>query len=150
MWAAANHGWTMYPGLLHGAYDCLRHHADPALQATVSQQLARLREDSANLGLLVGECGQPLEQALGPAGTPGELVYEDGTRIALRLDAEGRLPAQARSGYAQLSLEQREWAVAMAPPLITTEGRTPNSWGSHRARSASLPGTSPSKRSTSS
>ncbi|MGV8346542.1 hypothetical protein ACV330_30255, partial [Pseudomonas aeruginosa] len=40
--------------------------------------LARLREDSANLGLLVGECGQPLEQALGPAGTPGELVYEDG------------------------------------------------------------------------
>ncbi|MGV8584387.1 4-alpha-glucanotransferase, partial [Pseudomonas aeruginosa] len=42
--------------------------------------LARLREDSANLGLLVGECGQPLEQALGPAGTPGELVYEDGTR----------------------------------------------------------------------
>ena len=24
MIAAANHGWTMYPGLLHGAYECLR------------------------------------------------------------------------------------------------------------------------------
>ncbi|MGC3506814.1 4-alpha-glucanotransferase, partial [Pseudomonas aeruginosa] len=33
-----------------------------------------------------------------------------------RLEAEGRLPAQGRSGYAQLSLEQRVWAVAMAPP----------------------------------
>ena len=26
MIAAANHGWTMYPGLLHGAVDCLRAH----------------------------------------------------------------------------------------------------------------------------
>ena len=30
---AANHGWTMAPGLLHGAYECLRHHASDELKA---------------------------------------------------------------------------------------------------------------------
>ncbi|HCI1865655.1 TPA: 4-alpha-glucanotransferase, partial [Pseudomonas aeruginosa] len=105
------------PEVQRGLLEALGYPAQSPQQIEQSlAALARLREDSANLGLLVGECGQPLEQALGPAGTPGELVYEDGTRIALRLDTEGRLPAQARSGYAQLSLEQREWAVAMAPP----------------------------------
>ncbi|WP_341891330.1 acyl-CoA dehydrogenase family protein, partial [Variovorax sp. YR752] len=33
MLAAANHAWTMYPGLLHGAYECLHLHATPELQA---------------------------------------------------------------------------------------------------------------------
>jgi alkylation response protein AidB-like acyl-CoA dehydrogenase len=32
MLSAANHGWTMAPGLLHGAYDCLRHHASAELR----------------------------------------------------------------------------------------------------------------------
>ncbi|MDB5818496.1 MAG: Acyl-CoA dehydrogenase domain-like [Rhizobacter sp.] len=32
MLAAANHGWTMYPGLLHGAYECLHRHASPELK----------------------------------------------------------------------------------------------------------------------
>ncbi|MFN4103192.1 MAG: acyl-CoA dehydrogenase family protein, partial [Tepidimonas sp.] len=31
--SAANHAWTMAPGLLHGAVECLRHHASPELQA---------------------------------------------------------------------------------------------------------------------
>jgi alkylation response protein AidB-like acyl-CoA dehydrogenase len=26
MLSGANHGWTMAPGLLHGAYECLKHH----------------------------------------------------------------------------------------------------------------------------
>ena len=33
MLVAANHAWTMYPGLLHGAYETLRAHASPALKA---------------------------------------------------------------------------------------------------------------------
>jgi alkylation response protein AidB-like acyl-CoA dehydrogenase len=33
MLSAANHGWTMYPGLLHGAYACLRAHASEELKA---------------------------------------------------------------------------------------------------------------------
>ncbi|PXW97653.1 alkylation response protein AidB-like acyl-CoA dehydrogenase [Sphaerotilus hippei] len=32
MLVSANHAWTMYAGLLHGAYEVLRHHASPALQ----------------------------------------------------------------------------------------------------------------------
>ncbi|OYU99385.1 MAG: acyl-CoA dehydrogenase, partial [Burkholderiales bacterium PBB5] len=32
MLAGANHGWTMYPGLLHGAYEVVLHHGVPALR----------------------------------------------------------------------------------------------------------------------
>ncbi|MGI9150897.1 MAG: acyl-CoA dehydrogenase family protein, partial [Limnohabitans sp.] len=31
--SAANHGWTMAPGLLHGAYECIKHHASDELKA---------------------------------------------------------------------------------------------------------------------
>jgi len=40
MTAAANHGWTMYPGLLHGAYDCLRTHGSAELQARYLDKIA--------------------------------------------------------------------------------------------------------------
>ena len=30
--SGANHGWTMAPGLLHGAYECIRHHASEDLK----------------------------------------------------------------------------------------------------------------------
>jgi alkylation response protein AidB-like acyl-CoA dehydrogenase len=33
MIAAANHGWTMYPGLLHGAYECIAAHGSEALKS---------------------------------------------------------------------------------------------------------------------
>jgi alkylation response protein AidB-like acyl-CoA dehydrogenase len=33
MLAGANHAWTMYPGLLHGACECLHAHASPELKA---------------------------------------------------------------------------------------------------------------------
>ena len=32
MLAASNHAWTMYPGLLHGAYECIKAHASDALK----------------------------------------------------------------------------------------------------------------------
>ncbi len=37
---AANHGWTMAPGLLHGAYECIRHHGSDALKARYLEKLA--------------------------------------------------------------------------------------------------------------
>ena len=40
MIAAANHGWTMYPGLLHGAYECLRAHGSEALKSRYLPKLA--------------------------------------------------------------------------------------------------------------
>jgi len=38
--SAANHGWTMAPGLLHGAYECLKHHGSDALKASYLAKIA--------------------------------------------------------------------------------------------------------------
>lgn len=38
--SAANHGWTMAPGLLHGAYECIRHYANPELKARYAAKVA--------------------------------------------------------------------------------------------------------------
>ena len=38
--AGANHGWTMAPGLLHGAYECIQHHASDALKAQYLEKIA--------------------------------------------------------------------------------------------------------------
>ena len=40
MLSAANHGWTMAPGLLHGAYECLKHHGSDALKAAYLEKVA--------------------------------------------------------------------------------------------------------------
>ncbi|QLP99054.1 MAG: acyl-CoA dehydrogenase family protein [Burkholderiaceae bacterium] len=40
MLSAANHGWTMAPGLLHGAYECLRHHGSESLKARYLGRIA--------------------------------------------------------------------------------------------------------------
>ncbi|MGB3068143.1 MAG: acyl-CoA dehydrogenase family protein [Ottowia sp.] len=38
--SAANHGWTMAPGLLHGAYECLKHHGSEALKTQYLSKIA--------------------------------------------------------------------------------------------------------------
>ncbi|MDD0838603.1 acyl-CoA dehydrogenase family protein [Curvibacter sp. HBC61] len=38
--SAANHGWTMAPGLLHGAYECLKHHGHADLKAAYLNRIA--------------------------------------------------------------------------------------------------------------
>ena len=40
MLCGANHGWTMAPGLLHGAYECIRHHGSEALKKTYLEKVA--------------------------------------------------------------------------------------------------------------
>ena len=40
MLSAANHGWTMAPGLLHGAYECLKHHGSEALRGRYLEKIA--------------------------------------------------------------------------------------------------------------
>ena len=40
MLSAANHGWTMAPGILHGAYECVKHHASDELKALYLNKLA--------------------------------------------------------------------------------------------------------------
>ena len=38
--AGANHGWTMAPGLLHGAYECIKHHASDELKTHYLEKVA--------------------------------------------------------------------------------------------------------------
>jgi alkylation response protein AidB-like acyl-CoA dehydrogenase len=40
MLSGANHGWTMAPGLLHGAYECIKHHGSEALKAQYLEKVA--------------------------------------------------------------------------------------------------------------
>jgi alkylation response protein AidB-like acyl-CoA dehydrogenase len=40
MLSAANHGWTMAPGLLHGAYECIKHHASDELKTKYLEKVA--------------------------------------------------------------------------------------------------------------
>lgn len=40
MLSAANHGWTMAPGLLHGAYECIKRHGSEALKAQYLEKVA--------------------------------------------------------------------------------------------------------------
>ncbi|MFM2050741.1 MAG: hypothetical protein RL682_1232 [Pseudomonadota bacterium] len=40
MLSGANHGWTMAPGLLHGAYECLKHHGSDELKSTYLEKIA--------------------------------------------------------------------------------------------------------------
>ena len=40
MLSASNHGWTMAPGLLHGAYECIKHHASDALKSQYLEKVA--------------------------------------------------------------------------------------------------------------
>jgi alkylation response protein AidB-like acyl-CoA dehydrogenase len=40
MLSAANHGWTMAPGLLHGAYECIKHHASAELKSQYLEKVA--------------------------------------------------------------------------------------------------------------
>jgi alkylation response protein AidB-like acyl-CoA dehydrogenase len=40
MLSAGNHGWTMAPGLLHGAYECLKHHGSQALKDRYLSKIA--------------------------------------------------------------------------------------------------------------
>ena len=40
MLSGANHGWTMAPGLLHGAYECIKHHASSELKAQYLEKVA--------------------------------------------------------------------------------------------------------------
>ena len=80
--AAANHGWTMAPGLLHGAYECLRHHGSDALKAAYLPQIAS-GEWLATMCLTEPQAGSDLglvrTQAVPVDGTPDYQV--SGTKI---------------------------------------------------------------------
>ena len=78
MLPAANHGWTMYAGLLHGAYEALRHTATPALRDRYLAEVVsgetlvtmNLTEPAAASDLALLRCkAEPVTQALWPMVT---------------------------------------------------------------------------------
>ncbi|RST51667.1 acyl-CoA dehydrogenase family protein [Variovorax sp. DXTD-1] len=59
--SAANHGFTMAPGLLHGAYACLKHHGSDELKARYLSKIAR-GEWLATMCLTEAHAGSDLGQ----------------------------------------------------------------------------------------
>jgi alkylation response protein AidB-like acyl-CoA dehydrogenase len=79
MLTSANHAWTMYPGLLHGAYEVLHAHATPALRAQYLEKVVRgewlatmnLTEPQAGSDLgLVRTRAEPVDGAAPANGVP--------------------------------------------------------------------------------
>lgn len=74
--AAANHGFTMAPGLLHGAYECLRHHGSDALKARYLPKIAT-GEWLATMCLTEAHAGSDL----GRVRTKAVLQADGGVRL---------------------------------------------------------------------
>jgi alkylation response protein AidB-like acyl-CoA dehydrogenase len=79
--SAANHAWTMAPGLLHGAYECLKHHAAAEVQAQFVPKLAT-GQWLATMCLTEPHAGSDLGQVRTRATPlPDERFALEGTKI---------------------------------------------------------------------
>lgn len=75
--AAANHGFTMAPGLLHGAFECLRHHGSEALKQRYLPNIAS-GEWLATMCLTEAHAGSDL----GQVRTRAEAQADGSVRVA--------------------------------------------------------------------
>ena len=81
MLSAANHGWTMAPGLLHGAYECIKHHASDDLKARYLNKVAT-GEWLATMCLTEPHAGSDLGLARTRAVPQADSTYRlSGTKI---------------------------------------------------------------------
>ncbi len=81
MLSAANHGWTMAPGLLHGAYECIRHHCSAALKHAYLEKVAT-GEWLATMCLTEPHAGSDLGQVRTKALPQPDASYRvSGTKI---------------------------------------------------------------------
>jgi alkylation response protein AidB-like acyl-CoA dehydrogenase len=87
MLTSANHAWMMYPGLLHGAYDVLLHHAVPELRERYLEKVAS-GEWLATMNLTEPQAGSDLglvrtkaETVSGAAAFNGAPVLVSGHKI---------------------------------------------------------------------
>jgi len=80
MLSAANHGWTMAPGLLHGAYECLKHHGSEELKARYLGKIAT-GEWLATMCLTEPHAGSDLGLVRTKATPQGDGYRISGTKI---------------------------------------------------------------------
>lgn len=79
--SGANLGWTMAPGLLHGAYECIKHHASPELKASYLEKLVT-GEWLATMCLTEPHAGSDLGLARTKAVVQSDGSYQiSGTKI---------------------------------------------------------------------
>ncbi len=134
--AGANHGWTMAPGLLHGAYECIKHHASDELKARYLEKIAT-GEWLATMCLTEAHAGSDLGQVRtrgvpqpdGSVRVNGSKIFISGgehdlTNNIIHL-VLARLP-NAPAGPKGLSL------FLVPKVLLATEGR-PHGLGSRNA-----------------
>jgi alkylation response protein AidB-like acyl-CoA dehydrogenase len=121
MLTAANHAWTMYPGLLHGAYEVLLHHAVPSLRERYLEPVAR--GDLAMLERTIDPAAgddaraarafvERIERLCLAAGTPQRL-----RDLGLAADRLGWLAEH--SGGASMRGNPRELDAAALLPILT-------------------------------
>ena len=83
MLTAANHAWTMYPGLLHGAYEVLLHHGSPELKALYLEKVAT-GEWLATMNLTEPQAGSDLglvRTRAEPLGAAGDVANGAPVRV---------------------------------------------------------------------
>ncbi|AVO55588.1 4-alpha-glucanotransferase [Ectopseudomonas mendocina] len=82
--------------------------------------------------LLFQDQGQPLALTLYPADSLYRLTDEQGNVSEGRLDSDGRLPAQQRTGYHQLEIRDTQHTLAVAPAACLSVQQLcdkPRIWG---------------------
>ena len=78
---SANQAWTMYPGLTHGAYDCLKEHGTPEQKALYLPKLVS-GEWTGTMCLTEAHCGTDLGMLRSRAEPQGDGSYRiTGTKI---------------------------------------------------------------------
>jgi alkylation response protein AidB-like acyl-CoA dehydrogenase len=77
---SANPAWSMFPGIAHGAYDCLRAHASEALKAAYLKKIAS-GEWTASMCLTEAQAGSDLGLVRSRAEPEGNAYRVTGTKI---------------------------------------------------------------------
>ncbi len=82
MLTSANHAWMMYPGLLHGAYEVLLHHAVPALRERYLSKVVS-GEWLATMNLTEPQAGSDLGLVRTKAETMGGAAAVNGAAVLI-------------------------------------------------------------------
>jgi alkylation response protein AidB-like acyl-CoA dehydrogenase len=121
--SAANHGWTMAPGLLHGAYECIKHHASPELKAQyltkvgTGEWLATMCLTEPHAGSDLGLAStRATPQADGSFALRGTKIFISGGLKVCRCFWYPSSTPMAHAAPCIASASKKKWASTAAPP----------------------------------